>query len=117
MVWEVFSQLATDPTLDFILKIALIIASGSVAIAFGLNYKTYHKMQVTEQIKLAHDLFTAYKGLQGKRTAPYDQGKPKDQMKEWADQFFDTLEWFSYLVNTKQITNPRLLLFLRTTYS
>jgi hypothetical protein len=111
MVWEILSQLVTDPSLDFILKIALIIASGSVAIAFGLNYKTYHKMRMTDQIKLAHDFFAVYKELQEKRAVLYEQGKPKDQMKEWAKQFFDALEWFSYLVNTKQITNPRLLRF------
>jgi hypothetical protein len=109
MVWEIFSQLATNPTLDFILKIALIIASGSVAIAFGLNYKIYRRMQVTDQVKLAHDFFAVYKELERRRAALYEQGKPKDQMKEWAEQFFDTLEWFSYLVNTKEITNPRLL--------
>jgi hypothetical protein len=109
MVLEIFSQLATNPTVDFILKIALIIASGSVAIAFGLNYKTYRRMQMTDQIKLAHDFFAAYKELQRRHAILYEQGKPKDQIKEWAEQYFDTLEWFSYLVNTKEITNPRLL--------
>ena len=111
MVWEIFSQLATNPILDFILKIALITASGSVAIAFGLNYKIHRRMQITDQIKLAHDFFAVYKELERRRAVLYEQGKPKDQMKEWAEQFFDTLEWFSYLVNTKEITNPRLLRF------
>jgi uncharacterized protein with gpF-like domain len=111
MVWEILSQLATNPTLDFILKIALIIASGSVAITFGLNYNIYRKMRTTDQIKLAHDFFVAYKELKEKRAALHEQGKQKDQVKEWAERFFDELEWFSYLVNTQQITNPRLLRF------
>jgi hypothetical protein len=41
----------------------------------------------------------------------HEQDKTQQQRMDWASRYFITLEWFSYLVNTKEITNPRLLGF------
>jgi hypothetical protein len=37
------------------------------------------------------------------------EGKPSDQRKDWAEDYFNPLEWFAYLVNTKKIKNHRLI--------
>ncbi len=70
-------------------------------------------MRKTDQIKLAHDFFLLHKELQEKRALLEQEDKPKEgeEWQEWAERFFDNLEWFSYLVNSEQIKDPRLLAF------
>lgn len=111
MSWDVLSQFATNPVLDFFLKVATISTGVVVAITIVINYKSYNKMRMTDQIKLAQDFFRNYRDLQKESEQDHKQAKPKDERMDWAERYFNTLEWFSYLVNTEQITNPRLIGF------
>ncbi len=60
-MWDVFSQLATDPTLEFFFKLAPIVTGIVVAITFFLNYTSYTKIRMMDQIKLAQDFFKDYR--------------------------------------------------------
>lgn len=109
MSWDVLSQLATNPVLDFFLKIATL--STGIVLVFTLvyNIKNYNKMRMMDQIKLAHDFFKDYRELIKQSAELYKEGVPLDQRKEWAEDYFNSLEWFAYIVNTKQIKNHRLI--------
>jgi hypothetical protein len=62
-------------------------------------------MRMTDQIKLAHDFFKDYRELKKQSARLHEQGIPVNQRKDWAEDYFDTLEWFAYLINTEQIKN------------
>ncbi len=70
-----------------------------------------------DQIKLAHDFFKEYREFK-KQSAELNkqenaelnkEDKSSDERKDWAEDYFNSLEWFAYLVNTKQIKNERLI--------
>lgn len=103
------------PELDFVDPqfVTGSITSVVLVITLGFTIRTYRRLRKTDQIKLAHDFFLLYKELQDKRALleQQDKSKGEKEWKEWAERYFDNLEWFSYLVNTEQIKDPRLLAF------
>jgi hypothetical protein len=111
MIYNILSQISTDPLTDFILKVAQISASIVVAITIFFTVQSYRKMRRTQQIKVAHDFFIDYRELQKEIAALYQDGKVKDERMDWAERYLNTIEWFSFLVNTGEITDPRLIGF------
>jgi hypothetical protein len=100
------------PQIEFKLDPPFITALVLI-ITLVITILTYLKMRKTEQIKLAHDFYQLHKDLQEKRAKLENLSKPKSGAvwQEWAERYFDNLEWFAYLVNSKQIKDPRLLAF------
>jgi hypothetical protein len=90
------------------LALAQIISSSVVAIALFFTIKNYLKTHTTEQVKIAHDIFSQYEELLKEYVILREQRKVREERKEWASRYCRLIEWFSFLVNTEQITNPRL---------
>ena len=61
----------------------------------------------------AYDFFILHNELQEKRAEPDNDNKPKEgkEWQEWAERYFDNLEWLAYLVNTNQVKDKRMLRF------
>jgi hypothetical protein len=108
-MWENLSQLLSSPNREIILSIATFVSSSILVIALIVNIKSYNKMRMTDQIKLAHDFFKDYRELKKESVRLHEQAIPRNQRMDWAEDYFDSLEWFAYLVNTEQIKNPRLI--------
>jgi hypothetical protein len=108
-MWDNLSQLLSSPNRELILSIATIVSSSVLVITLVFSIKSYSKMRMTDQIKLAHDFFKDYRELKKESARLHEQGIPVNQRKDWAEDYFDTLEWFAYLINTEQIKNQRLI--------
>jgi hypothetical protein len=111
MIDNILNQISTDSLPEFILKIIQIASSIVVAITIFFTVKSYRKMRRTDQIKLAHDFFKDYRELQKESDTLSQQGKVKDERMDWAERYLNTIEWFSFHVNTEEITDPRLIGF------
>ena len=68
-------------------------------------------MRHTEQVKISHDVFKMYLDLEKESAKLNEEGKKPEQRIDWASRFFNTLEWVSLLINSKEITNERLIGF------
>lgn len=117
-MWDTLNQLLSSPDSEIILSIAIIVSSSVLVIALVFSIKSYSKMRMMDQIKLAHDyFFKDYREFKKQSAELYEQenaeldkeGKPSDQRKDWTEDYFNSLEWFAYLVNTKKIKNQRLI--------
>ena len=64
-------------------------------------------------ILLAYDFFLLHNELQDKRAELDNDNKPKEgkEWQDWAEGYFDNLEWLAYLVNTNQVKDKRMLRF------
>jgi alanyl-tRNA synthetase len=100
-----------SPIADLTLRIAQIVGSSVVAITVIYTIKSYLKMRKTEQIKMAHEFFRDYRDLQKESARLKEQGKVKDERMDWAERYSNTIEWFSFLVNSKQITDSKIIGF------
>jgi hypothetical protein len=92
-------------------SIPSIISSIIVAIALIFTAKTYFKMRHTEQVKISHDVFKMYLELEKESAKLKEEGNKSEQRTDWVYRFFNTLEWVSLLINSKEITNERLIGF------
>jgi hypothetical protein len=68
-------------------------------------------MRNTEQVRISHDLFKLYLELEKESAELREKGKELKERKDWASRYFNTLEWFSLLVNSQEIKNERLIGF------
>jgi hypothetical protein len=108
-MWDTLNQLLSSPNREIILSIATIVSSSILVFTLVYNIKSYSKMRMTDQIKLAQDFFKDYREFK-KQSEEFDKSDtPTAQRKDWAEEYFNSLEWFAYLVNTEQIKNQRLI--------
>jgi ABC-type bacteriocin/lantibiotic exporter with double-glycine peptidase domain len=115
MMEQILDQVTNNPVTSFSLALAQIISSSVVAIALFFTIKNYLKTHTTEQVKIAHDIFSQYEELLKEYGILREQGKVREKRKEWASRYCRLIEWFSFLVNTEQITNPRVIGFYEET--
>ena len=115
MMEQILDQITNNPVTGFSLALAQIISSSVVAIALFFTIKNHLNTHTTEQVKIAHDIFFQYEELLKEYGILLRQGKVKEERKEWAARYCRLIEWFSFLVNTKQITNPRVIGFYEET--
>jgi hypothetical protein len=115
MMEQILDQVTNNPVTSFSLALAQIISSSVVAIALFFTIKNYLKTHTTEQVKIAHDIFSQYEELLKEYGILREQGKVREERKEWASRYCRLIEWFSFLVNTEQITNPRVIGFYEET--
>jgi hypothetical protein len=106
MICQLINHISSDyQAFTPVLQIVQIIASIVVAITLFFTTKTYFKMRNTEQVKISHDIFKLYTELEKESANLSEQAKPLEERKDWSSRFFNTLEWVSLLVNSKEIKN------------
>jgi hypothetical protein len=111
LMQEILNQLINNPGFNFALIIAQIISSLVIAIALYFTIKNYLRTQINEQVKIAHGFFERYEDLLKELAVLKELGKVKDERMDWATRYCRSIEWFSFLVNTKQITDERIIGF------
>jgi hypothetical protein len=81
-----------------------MISSIVVAIALIFTGNTYFKMRHTEQVKISHDVLKLYLELEKESAKLQENGINAGQRRiDWVSRFFNTLEWISLLVNSKEV--------------
>ena len=110
---QLLSWFVTNLATDISLKIVQIASVTLVAITVIFTIKSYLKMRRTEQIKIAHEFFKDYSSLEKESETLRQQGKGKEdpERADWASRYLNTIEWFSFLVNSKQIKDSKLIGF------
>jgi uncharacterized protein YutD len=90
-----------------IVDISQVIASGAVAFALWYTIKTFSWAKRADQIKLAEGVFKDLREMQ--RELHRDAFDSTD----WDTRFFNTLEWFSFLINAKTIKDTKIKSFFK----
>ena len=89
------------------------IAGFAVVGAFIFAIKSYNSFRNAEELKLVESIFNDLRELERQKyqlpTAPTENEKLKD----WASLFFNTLEWFSFLVNSNKIKDDKTIDFFK----
>jgi hypothetical protein len=104
----------------FISSITAAIAIGIAGIALYLNAKSFLKIRHTEQVRLVEGILRDVRALNKEHnllTVQYaNQQIPefeKERLAVLRDHIFGALNWFAYLVKTKEITDEVLIFYFR----
>ncbi|MFZ0895865.1 MAG: hypothetical protein WAZ77_15330, partial [Candidatus Nitrosopolaris sp.] len=84
-----------------IVDISQVIASAAVAVALWYTINTFSWAKRADQIKLAEGVF---KDLREMQRELHREGFDSS---DWDARFFNTLEWFSFLINEKTIKDTK----------
>lgn len=95
-----------------ITQIAAAIGVTGALIYAGL---TYRSSKISEEIKRSYDSFKDLKDLRSSLIENSDQYKDQGAMNEWYERYFNAWEWFSFMVNRKQIRDDQIKRFFRVT--
>jgi len=95
--------------LEVVVALASAIFAGIALVYSG--YQTYSDKK-TRQLVL---LETVYHDIQNLEQRFYDnfQNKTSQERETWYYQFFNQLEWFSFLVNEKKIDDEKLINYFK----
>jgi hypothetical protein len=58
---------------------------------------------------LAGDLFRDIRELEKELTTIQNKKKDLDKLDDWYSRYFNTLEWFSFLINEKKISDKKII--------
>lgn len=88
--------------------------AAAILAGIGLFYtaKSIRKEDKTKQLGIAESLFKEIREIENKF---YEDKiyKKNEGKKDWAEIFFNTLEWFSFLINKKKLSDKELIGFFR----
>jgi hypothetical protein len=90
-----------------IVDISQVIASGAVAFALWYTIKTFSWAKRADQIKLAEGVFKDLREMQ------HELHSDSFDSTDWDTRFFNTLEWFSFLINEKTIKDAKIKTFFK----
>jgi hypothetical protein len=91
---------------NVVVNVAQIVSAGVVVIALVYAAKTYQKGKKLEQIKLANDILKDLRQQESKLPDIHNEKDPVQReiaMSQWISDYFDIWEWYSFLVNHKEI--------------
>jgi hypothetical protein len=104
-------------TFDEMVKIVQIVASGAVVLALIFTGLTFRRVGKTEQIKMAEGTYKDLKELEKELPElPPDvtTGDADSKAKtHWNSRLFNTLEWYSFLVNKEQIKDEAIIKYFK----
>jgi hypothetical protein len=93
------------------LIIGLQIASGFGAmIGLIITFIAFRRNRGTVETDLAEDIFKDLRMLEKEK---YELSNDIKTKKDWASLFFNTLEWFAFLVNEKKIKDKKIKGFFK----
>lgn len=71
-----------------------------------MTYLTFRRIGTTEQVKLVEKIKDSLYDLD--KELPTIKDDDEDALSLWDSRLFNTLEWYSFLVNKKKITDKNL---------
>lgn len=93
--------------------IDLFQIASAVGVAGALIYAglTYGGSKISEEIRRSYDSYKDLKDLRTSLTEHQEEYKNAFAMNEWYERYFNEWEWFSFMVNKKQIKNEEIKIF------
>ncbi len=91
-------------------QIASAIAVAGAFIYAGLRYRSG---QISEQITRSYECLKDLKDLQASKIEHSDAYLDSDAMDQWYERYFNSWEWFSFMVNEKQIKDRNIKRFFK----
>lgn len=87
---------------------------GPIAAAGGLIF-TGLQLRVNNKTNQLEILETVYKDIKDLEQKYYDEYEDKSEknVKSWDYQFFNQLEWFSFLINEKKLKDKKLINYFK----
>lgn len=98
---------------NIVINIIDVIAGLATASAFIIAVFSYRSFRNAEEIKLAESIFKDLRELEKKKYELPTEPTKIEAYKDWASLFFNTLEWFSFLVNKKKIKDNKIPEFFK----
>lgn len=92
---------------------AEIIAAIGIAGAFIYAGLAYRAAKISEEIKRSYDSFKDLKDLQASLVEHPDEYSTTFATDQWYERYFNTWEWFSFMVNKRQIKNRDVKRFFK----
>lgn len=97
-----------------------VIAGGATAGALIFTAQTFLKSRKTNQLRLIEGIFKDIRGLQAELMVIKNQpiiddqelpGERNTRQSDWDSRFFNTLEWYSFLVNENYVKDKKMIGF------
>ena len=98
---------------DILGNIDIIAAIAAIIGLFFTGY-VFLKDQKTRQLQIAEDIFKNLRELEIQYYEKYH--KNDENLKQWKYIFFNTLEWFSFLINHNRLKDKEMLMFFDDTF-
>lgn len=86
-----------------------IITGIAAVIGLFLNWKAIRENRKTRELQIFYTVFKDIKELEEKQPKYFNEG----HQQAWNSLFFNTLEYFSFLLNRKMISDKRVAEFFR----
>jgi len=101
---------------ETVINVIQTIAGSATAIALFFTIRTFLRVRKTEQLKIVESIFRDIRSLENNLiniVLEPKNDRNEQLIRNWRSQFFNTLEWFSFLVNIKEVKNPDFLGFFK----
>ncbi len=87
---------------------------GAIAAAGGLLFNGY-QIRANNKTKQLEILETVYRDIKALEQRYYDgyEDNPEKNVQSWDYQFFNQLEWFSFLINENKLKDKKLIDFFK----
>jgi hypothetical protein len=89
-----------------VLPYVQIGAGIAAGLGFFLTFLTFRRIGTTEQVKLVEKIKDTLYDLD--KELPTIEDDDEDALSLWDSRLFNTLEWYSFLVNKKKITDKSI---------
>jgi hypothetical protein len=86
----------------------------AIIAAIGLFFTAYVflKDEKTKQLQIAEGIFKDIRDLENQYYVNYYQ-ESEYKKKNWSSIFFNTLEWFSFLINNRKLNDKEMIYFFK----
>jgi hypothetical protein len=105
---------------QYMVDIAEIVSAGVVAGALFYAAREYRSKNVSEELNRSYYVLKDLHTLRASKIENPEAYTDSSAMDEWYERYFNTWEWFSYMVNKGQINDKELKRFFKndalTTY-
>ncbi len=109
---------------DNVVTIIEVVAGSATAAALFFAALTFLRVRKTDQVRLVEGVFKDIRSLESELDnivhLPLDEYDPEgsandksERLAGWDSRFFNTLEWFSFLVNKGEVRDKNLKVFFK----
>lgn len=102
--------LTSKSNFDFVVDIVQVLAGIATVIALFFIWSTFRHERDKQQTQLAGDLFRDIRQLEQEFMSIEPDGN-KEKLDQWYSRFFNTLEWSSFLINKRKISDKETVKF------
>jgi hypothetical protein len=103
-------------SVDDVVRGVQIIVGIFAGIALVVNAQSFWKSRKTEQIRLSESILKDIRDSEDQIDKLIKDNASKEDKQEWGRRFFNTVEWLSFLINNKHITEQTLIDFYKPSF-